>query len=71
MATLSNFYATDPNHEMANKILVKGLSLGVSNMPDENLMKIAAAGVFSDYLGKQAEELISRLLYPARISSQD
>lgn len=71
VATLSNFYATDPNHEMANKILVKGLSLGVSNMPDENLMKIAAAGVFSDYLGKHAEELISRFLYPARISSQD
>lgn len=71
VASLSNFYATDPNHELANKVLVKGLSLGVSNMPDENLMKIAAAGVFSDYLSNHADKLINRFLYPSKISVQN
>jgi len=70
IAPLSNFFAANPTSEYANKVLVKGFGLGVTDSGPKDLMKKAAAGVFADYLSKNAGTLVDRFVYPAHKDAQ-
>lgn len=61
---LSNLFANDPSGENANKIFVKTFSLGVTSSGPDDLYKIAAAGVFTDFFVKNTVKLGEFFHYP-------
>lgn len=61
---MSGFFATDKTNAWANKTFIKNFSFGVYKDGPKDLMKIAAAGVFANWVSEKAGAFTSDFAYP-------
>lgn len=67
---LSNFFAVDNSKECADDIFVKNFALGVYKSGPKDLNKIAAAGVFANYVSQNLKDVMNKAIYPANKNLQ-